>query len=80
MLFSCLWSQLGNVDSNNVNDLPTYLPSGKVSLFFFFKFTNMEFRKHKYFPICEKKGEKTIKWKKIQVSKLGVFLQKKSKS
>ena len=76
MLFSCLWSQLGNVDSNNVNDLPTYLHSEKVSLIFF-KFTNMSLGNINISLFVKKKGEKKIKWKKIQVSKLGVFLQKK---
>ena len=78
-MFSCFWSQFGNVDSNNVNDLPTYLPSEKVSLIFF-KFTNMEFRKHKYFPFCEKKkkAKKQLNGKK---SKFGrIFATKKIKS
>ena len=79
MLFSCLWSQLGNVDSNNVNDLPTYLPSEKVSLIFF-KFTNMEFRKHKYFPICEKKkAKKQLNGKKSKFQNWAYFCKKNNK-
>ena len=56
--------------------LPTYIPKSFLEFALNLQIWSLGNINISLF-VKKKKGEKKIKWKKIQVSKLGVFLQKK---